>query len=148
MNATQWLGLALSVAAPTLKDPPKKEAEVVGEWQVESLVIGGKVIEQPAGAPVRYSFTKDGKWVISRSGKEVGGKGRAYKTDPKADPPTIDLLSEPGNPDGPFNLGIYAIQGDTLTLCMSTANLARPTKFEPAGAPRVATYVFKRVKQD
>src|SRR5262245_5095876 len=120
MNATQWLGLALSVAAPTLKDPPKKEAEVVGEWQVESLVIGGRVIERTAWSPVWCSITNDGECVISGSGKEVVCKGREYTTDPNADPATIDLLSEPGNPDGPFNLGIYAIHGDTLTLCMST----------------------------
>lgn len=90
MNTT-LLGLALVVAAPNLKEPPKKAPEIVGQWTVESMNLGGK---QNAKAPTEmiYEFTADGQWLIRRDGVTLKSAPREVKYDTKANPPTIDVV--------------------------------------------------------
>ena len=118
MNTTILLGVALCVSAPTLKDPPKKEAGVVGEWVPESMTLGGNKMTTPVG--VRYELTADGQWISHVEATRVGMPApRHYKLDAKADPPTIDFIT-PTPPEGARTdpiFGIYKVEGDTLTVC-------------------------------
>ena len=142
-----FLGLALTAGAPALKDkeePPTPE----GEWEVQSVTSNGG---QSAVAPgLRYTFTADGKWLIHRNGKETSpGLARGFTTNPKANPPSVDLFTNTAAANGSRLIGIFKIDGDTLTICGTrTKGAERPTKFEaPSGSGNVL-YVLKRAKKE
>src|SRR6476659_8621880 len=132
MNAI-LLGAALALGDPALKDPPKKDLGIVGEWALESTMLGGKAGK--VASALRYEFTADGQWIIRREGTEVKSAPRQYKVDAKANPATIDVAAPTPGGGGvlpPGMLGIYKIDGDTLTICYAPGGGERPTTFEPA----------------
>jgi uncharacterized protein (TIGR03067 family) len=99
---------------------------------------------------MRYEFTADGQWFIRRDGAAVKSVAREYKVDPKAKPATIDMATPVPANAAPFHpmLGIYKIEGDTLTLCYSTGGGERPKSFEPEAGARVVVMVLKRAKKE
>ncbi|HJZ93158.1 MAG TPA: TIGR03067 domain-containing protein [Gemmataceae bacterium] len=147
MNATVLAGLALVVSAPALKEPPKKPHELTGEWVMESTTVAGTTRPAPGGELV-YEFTKDEKWLIRRAEKELAAANRGYKADPKAETPTIDLMTDVTRPDVTRREGIYKIEGDTLTICLANVKQPRPTRFESTAGDRNLIYVLKRKKKD
>src|SRR5687767_543850 len=86
MNTT--LFLAMTLAAPALKDPPKKDVNLVGEWIVESQITNGRQLNSTYER--RYSFTNDGQWSMTTKGKAIGS-GRTFTIDTKTKPAAIDL---------------------------------------------------------
>ena len=143
------LGVAILVGAPGLKDPPKKDPAIVGEWIVESMVVGGNGPVIAPNGKMWYQITSDGKWVPRRpDGANTGGE-RHYSVDPKADPPAIDI-DIPPKADGAQlrpSLGIWKVVGDTLTICFANSGDERPKAFEATG-PRTVVMVLKRAKRD
>jgi uncharacterized protein (TIGR03067 family) len=139
------LVLALTVAAPALKDRPNKAADLTGEWVVESSVANGR--PRPGGKELqRYVFAADGTWTVYRGERKLNGD-RAYRVDVAADPPAITLKYEPAEQDGREALGIYKVDGDTLTLCYTrTGSGRRPTAFESAPGSGVNLIILKRAK--
>jgi hypothetical protein len=84
MNTMLIFGLALGIAAPALKDPPKTDPAIVGEWVPESLTVGGKGGKFAAG--LTYEFTADGKWVTHRDWADAPiTPPRDYKLNPAVD---------------------------------------------------------------
>ena len=146
MQATLLVGVALTLGAPALKDPPTRDAPgLVGEWEVESTLVAGRPRAQ-AGQPLRYRFTADGKWYSYRRDRRDGAAERAYHTNPKADPPSIDLVINPADQEPSVNPGIYKVEGDTLTVCVRGRSSGRPTAFESSPAVPTTLYIFKRVR--
>jgi uncharacterized protein (TIGR03067 family) len=138
--------LALTVAAPGPKDPPKKDPSgVVGDWvYVKIVTAGGDGPDPPEG--LTMTFTADGMTAV-HSGIEKP-RFTPYKADPKKDPPEIDFLPARTNPDAPGGYGIYRIEGDTLTLCLPYGdNTIRPTAFESRAGTEVAIITLKRAKK-
>src|SRR5687767_8467006 len=135
----------LVIAAPGPKDPPKKGPALVGEWTRVSYTFAGQA--RPVGdPPLTYAFTAAGEWAMYRGARKPGDRAGAYAADPTLDPPAIDLTPEPGRGgDRPIR-GIYRIEGDTLTLCVSHGGGARPASFESNVANGTTVYVFKRVR--
>lgn len=146
MNTVVWLA-ALVVAAPIVKVKPVPAGDVVGEWRVESTTIGGRQTKSPV--PLVYTFTKDGKWLVHRDGEPLAPTlQRGYEVDPKAGPPTFDLITNTAAVNGARFRGIFKLDGDTLTLCGTRArDAARPTAFESAEGSGHTLYVLKRVKK-
>lgn len=149
MNAI-FLGTAILIGAPALKEAPKKENGIVGEWIPESMTMAGKAAKAPTSA-LRYEFTADGKWIIRREGKDGPGTPREFKVDTKADPNTIDVGSPAkggvaGAAGGLSMLGIYKVEGDTLTICFAPGG-ERPTSFVPDENARHMVMVLKRAKK-
>jgi len=146
MYASLLIGLAVGFGAPGAKDPPKKEESIVGEWVGESMVRGGKVRPVPEGG-ITFNFTADGKLLISEGAngeRQVG----TYKADSKKSPAEFDLTPPAEKSDKPV-LGIYKLDGDTLTLCVSDDDgAARPTRFESPDGTRVMLLTLKRAKKD
>src|SRR5690349_18013713 len=99
MSPSLLTALALAVGAPAAKDPPRKEASVVGEWAVESAVVGGKRDDPPAGTT--WTFTADGGSVLSVAGGKGAGPGPStYTADAKKDPAWVDIAAGPkGTPN-------------------------------------------------
>jgi len=139
------LVLALTVAAPALKDRPNKATDLTGEWVVESSVANGR--PRPTGKePQRYVFAADGTWTIYRGERKLYGN-RAYRTDPAADPPAITLKYEADLQDGTEAPGIYQVDGDTLTLCYSRSGVpSRPAAFASPAGSRLNLVILKRAR--
>src|SRR5688572_11344223 len=83
MNWSAAIGLALVIAAPGLKDPPKKGPSLVGEWSCASIAFGGAVVANPGQT---FEFTPDGKVHNRKPGPDGFIKVGQYKADPGKDP--------------------------------------------------------------
>jgi uncharacterized protein (TIGR03067 family) len=140
------LVVTLALGAPALKDPPTKETGLVGEWELETVATGNNPPKppRPKGAGVtRYVFTADGTWIVYRGERRLGDD-RAYFTDPKSNPPAIDLRYEPAEQDGRLSRGIYKVEGDRLTLCVARGDQPRPKAFESSPDAPATIYIFRR----
>jgi uncharacterized protein (TIGR03067 family) len=145
VNSVLLLVAALTVSAPALKEKPKAAAdEPTGEWEIQGITVSGR--QTVFNGQVIYSFTKDGKWAVSRDGKATGIELRV-EFDAKAAPPTIDLISNPQAATS-RQQGIYKIDGDTLTICVRRGKAERPTAFESPEGSGVTLYVMKRVQKE
>jgi len=134
--------LALAVAAPAAKDPPRKDPPtVVGEWVGETAEAGGMPRPAPPGGAA-MEFTADGKAVI-REGAKPPRTG-VYTADPKRAPAEIDLTWSAGGQDVAL-VGNYKVEGDILTLCLSVGG-KRPAKFESPAGSDCMLMTFKRAK--
>jgi uncharacterized protein (TIGR03067 family) len=135
------LALAVAVAAPAAKDPPKKDPPtIVGEWLGEKAEAGGKPLPVPPGG-VTMEFTADGKVVIKEGPKPpVTGE---YTADPKKAPAEIELTPAKGKDI--TLVGIYKVEGDALTLCLGVGG-KRPDKFESPAGSEYMLMTFKRAK--
>ena len=143
MNAAVLFGVVLAVGAPGDKEAPKKgPPSIVGEWDGEKAVRGGQERPIPDGG-VKATFTADGKLIFKEGNKDP--EEGSYKVDAKKDPAEIDLT--PPREDGTL-IGIYKIDGDTLTICLSEKGSAdRPTKFESPDGTNIMLVTMKRVKK-
>ncbi len=127
------IGLSVIVAAPAPKATPKKDPPgLVGSWTLQKAEFGGMAL--PAGAmmigELSLTFNADGTIVATKGGKPEPDQSR-YTHDPKKSPAEFDLTeSRPGGKDMVVH-GIYKIDGDMLTLCMTPMG-ERPKKFESA----------------
>jgi uncharacterized protein (TIGR03067 family) len=126
-------------SAPKPKDAPKTApANLIGQWKAESS--RRKIAPLPPG-DLTVTLTADGK-----TEGRIGGKTTSawtFTCDPKKDPAEIDLTREA--PLGVPLPGIYKLDGDTLTVCVSTGRRQRPTSFDPTEGPGVMRTVYKRV---
>jgi uncharacterized protein (TIGR03067 family) len=144
MNAIPAVCLALTLAAPGSKDPPKKDPPtIVGEWTIVRVSAGEGVAPVPPPAATT-TFTADGKFEY-RTSKGVAYRSGTYTVDPKKNPAEIDLTGEAVQ--GVVRPGIFKLDGDTLTIGLGEAD-TRPTSF--GGSPGAAMYMYeyKRVKKD
>ena len=135
--------LALSVGAPAGKDAKKDPQTLVGEWAVETAVVGGKRDDPPAGTT--WAFTADGKSVFAIAGGPDSARG-TYTTETNKDPARVDVSA------GPKHLpmkGIYKRDGDTLVLCLVQDRDDRPAAFESkAGSHAILITLTKAKKKD
>jgi len=138
MNAT-LLFVAVAVGAPALKDAPRKEPSIVGEWAVESVNVGGKP-SKPASD--RWAFNADGSFAIYSDG-QPSKLPRHFVHDSKVSPSTLDLL--PNGGDAPSHLCTFQIEGDKLILSVGHDSKIRPAGLEPAEGATV--WVMTRIKK-
>lgn len=133
--------LALVVAAPGPKEPPKKDPAYVGQWVTETVTLGGRQIPGPA---MSVRIGADG--TMERRGPD--GKTEftgTFTVDLKPDPPYLDITVLNDKKVGRVAKGIFKIDGDTLTICTAQDD-SRPTAFvSPAGSNTVLM-VLKRKK--
>jgi uncharacterized protein (TIGR03067 family) len=114
------------LGAPIAKDSRNEEAKKLqGTWQKEV---------------VRYVIRGD--TIMSSVDGEVKGKD-TYEVDPNAKPPTIDLKMEK---EGGVALGIYSLDGDTLTICWTERGKVRPKDFSSKPGSGFDLFVLKREK--
>src|SRR5262245_48592851 len=127
----------LVIAAPALKDPPKKDSPIVGKWRQVS--VDGQ--DLPYFCLIEETFRADGTMILfKRIGRgEAEGSGR-YAADLTADPSHIDFMRDNGELT---SQGIFKVDGDTLTICFRVGGRSRPYEF---GEADTRTYVFERVK--
>ncbi|HKA07326.1 MAG TPA: hypothetical protein VKD71_08720 [Gemmataceae bacterium] len=138
MNIT--LLMALVIGAPALKDKPRPEPSLEGEWKVERF-NGGQF------------GTNQNVWIFSRDGiaeirDPTGASVRSqlsYTLSPGDQIKAIDVLEFRKNGNAELRRGVYKIEGDTLTASFTVDNTPRPTTLDLSADCYV--FVLKRVKK-
>jgi uncharacterized protein (TIGR03067 family) len=142
MLTTLTCVLALSIAAPAIKDPPKKDApSLIGRWAVQDGRNAGNPLPISAGE-MALTFEESGTLIMRIKTLEVTA---SYKIDVSKNPAEIDFIQPAG--DRNHNaLGIFKIEGDTLTIYSDDSGKIRPASFDlPAGNTDFSLFTFKRV---
>ena len=109
------------------------------------MTFGGNDVKSAKGDEMRFAFSPDSKLTITagKNKPEVG----TYKLDVKKVPAEIDTEPPTDSKDSRL-IGIFKIEGDTLTLCVVDRKKAdRPTKFESPKGSMAMLMTFKRVKK-
>ena len=134
------LGLVPATAFPA--DDAAKTLQ--GAWSAVKAEQDGK----PAGDLVghRLSFAGNRFDIRSKDGKDV--YAGTFQTSPGAKPPAIDFDQTEGSLKGKVWKGIYALAGETLTICDNAPDLAkpRPASFEAKQGSGYVCLTFQRAK--
>ena len=143
MTTTLLFSLTLGLGAPALRDKDPTQI-IYGLWEMEETPdqIKQRVIERSDG-PYRYRFFRDGTWQVYRGDKEVGER-RGFRFEPKTGLPTIDFNTPPAPKHCSVVLGVYKIEGDSLTICCSYPDVPRPTDLK--GGSLMYVHKMRRVK--
>jgi uncharacterized protein (TIGR03067 family) len=113
-----------------------------GTWIATSAVSDGKKV--PDEILKKFMLTvsfKDGKYTVVMAGDQV--EAGTYKTDASKKPAAIDLNITEGKDKGKSQLGIYKVEGDTMTIAMTSHDKKdRPKNFDASDMGEVT--VLKR----
>jgi uncharacterized protein (TIGR03067 family) len=135
------VGLLLGADQPT--DAAKKDLEKFqGEWKPEKaqrdgVDAGGDLLNKLL---VKYS----GETMVIDSGGARDDKA-TITLDPSKNPAAIDI--KPVGEGKDTALGIYKLDGDTLTLCWSRRGGERPTEFVSKAGTEQVLFILKRQKK-
>jgi uncharacterized protein (TIGR03067 family) len=135
--AALTLALGLSACATA------EMAALDGDWAGVQVLREGKPVPTLTGHFIQF---ESDHFQIAREGKVLFG-GR-YSVDPAASPPEIDLYQTETKMLAGTWRGIYALQGDRLTICDNAYGMdkPRPKRFEDCDAPGYILFRFKRAK--
>jgi uncharacterized protein (TIGR03067 family) len=139
-------GLLVSVAIPAASaddDPVKDELKRhQGTWVTTSSIFDGQPAAPELVRSIRRIVTDD-HVVWERDGKRFAGT--TIVLDPKKEPKTIDVIPDGGPNRGEPILGIYKLQGDTITICMAGPAQPRPKEFKAEKGSGYSLRTFERV---
>lgn len=139
-------------------NPGKSANNLLAEAEMKKLQGAWQVIKwedesgQPASADEMKDFTLsfDGDVLTMRKGKDDQGTKCQFRIDPAKLPKWIDM-GMPAISDGATVLeGIYSLEGDALSLCITSGlmnNVAppRPTEFKTNPNEKYAVLVLTRI---
>lgn len=134
-------------AAVTPADEMKK---LQGTWQVTKFIESSEKPAPPAEVEEMTFEFKDDQLRISKVKNVRGPEPFKYALDPSKTPGAIDVyfLGDPRKPTE----GIYKLEGDELTICLSGAVVdgkmpPRPREFKASKANFYVLFVMKKVKR-
>jgi uncharacterized protein (TIGR03067 family) len=114
---------------------------LAGSWVVSSTTIGGVADPQLVG---RTATFVDGRLTFrSKDGDEHSG---TYTQDAKASPADIDFVPADGPHKGKLLKGVFAVDGDELTICLGKEREARPTTFSKKTGEQSVLLRMRRTK--
>ena len=111
---------------------------IQGTWDIVST---GKAGEPESASGRQFIFTAD---IMTFIVNEMSRPGIKYNLDATKKPKEIDTSHEldPGKPI--IQLGIYSLNGDTLSMRLAPAGAPRPARLEPKAGE---FFLCKRVKK-
>ncbi len=140
------VGLLLGAGAPSPKekeDAAKQEQQKLqGTWKPASIENGGE--KRPEKDLKHFTLTVAGAKMTAKDGDELLDES-TFTLDPSAKPKTIDLTSTGGPDKGKAHKGIYLLEDDTLTMCV-TDGKERPDAFVSKATSDFTLIVLKRQK--
>jgi uncharacterized protein (TIGR03067 family) len=115
-----------------------------GEWTMVSLEQRGVKTRDEVVGLMKLTVKGD-QWIVSRQGQDREQK-YTIRIDPSQNPKTLDLTNNAGNREF-ASLGIYKLEGDTITLCRTTetGDIDRPREFKTTPEEGILV-VWKRAK--
>ncbi|MBC7931253.1 MAG: TIGR03067 domain-containing protein [Rubrivivax sp.] len=125
---------------------PAEEArkELQGTWRATKAERDGEAAGDVVGH--QLSLTGDRFQLRSKDGKPL--YAGTVRVDTSAKPAAIDFEHTEGELKGKAWKGIYALDGDTLTICDNAPDMdkGRPAAFEAASGSGYVLITFKRAK--
>ena len=145
------IGLILVLATPLAlvadnADEVRKELKSLeGKWKAVEMEAGGTPLPSDG---INFTYT------VAPNGKAIGESTQgvyqaAIIVDPSKSPRTIDNLHETGAQKGKKQYGIYKLEGDKWTVCMTRPGVTegdRPKDFDTKDTANVV-FVFERLKE-
>jgi uncharacterized protein (TIGR03067 family) len=117
-----------------------------GTWRAVAGEVSGKKVPDEVVKTLQATFTFTGnRYTIEVQGK-LYERG-SFKIDARKAPKTIDLSCEEGKDKGKTQLGIYRIEGDTLTFALTVNSKERPSDFVSTETNNVQITVCRRLRQ-
>jgi uncharacterized protein (TIGR03067 family) len=122
--------LSFSVTAQDAKDDLIKQEweKLQGTWVLAALEVRGKVVPEDELKGATAKLIIAGRKASIQEGTvtlEV-----SLTIDPAKSPKQIDIRRTPPGQEAHTALGIYRLEGDTLTICHDPRGQQRPTKFK------------------
>ncbi len=144
-SAICWLILGTSLAPAFAQRAEEAANQLQGSWTATKAERDGKAADDVVGN--RLSFTATRFQIQSNDGKAL--YAGTVRVDPGAKPAAIDFEHTEGALKGKAWKGIYALDGDTLTICDNAPNLdkARPASFEAKSGSGHVFVTFKRANR-
>jgi uncharacterized protein (TIGR03067 family) len=139
-----WLilgtGLVIAFAQPT----EEAQKQLQGTWTATQAERDGQAADDVVGH--RLSLTGNRFQIQSKDGKPL--YAGSVRVDPSAKPAAIDFEHTEGALTGKAWQGIYALDGDTLTVCDNAPNLdqGRPAAFEATRGSGYVLITFTRAQ--
>jgi uncharacterized protein (TIGR03067 family) len=136
-------GLALTLAAPALKTPPKGESSAIeGSWNLVEWVHSGNTMLIIEGSAMQ--LLPGGKRMWRNGPGEF--EERAYKLIAKTSPPAVDLIRPLDGQELLVHLCIYKIDGDELVICVGATGGERPSTIDASAGSGRMLMKYKRAK--
>jgi uncharacterized protein (TIGR03067 family) len=120
----------LLLAADTDDDVRKELKALQGKWKAVAVEAGGKPFPKDAIPDFTFVIAADGKSTGKMSKSEYSA---TITVNPTKDPKTIDNRRESGAQKGKMQYGVYKLEGDKWTVCMTAPGAAesdRPKSFD------------------
>src|SRR5262245_279891 len=144
MIMMSWLILATALVPAFAQQDGQANKKLQGAWTVTKAQRDGKAADDVVGH--RLTFTGNRFEIQTKDGKQdyVG----TFDVDSRMKPAAIDFSHTEGALKGKTWKGIYALDGDTLTICDNALNLdkPRPTTFEAKAGSGYVLVTLKRAK--
>lgn len=141
------VAIPLLLGADNGDDVHKELKALEGKWKVVAMEAGGMSFPKESVPDFTFIVAADGKSI----GRSPASEYQATITvDPTKSPRTIDNLHESGAQKGKKQYGIYKLDGDKWTVCMTRPGVAeadRPKDFATKDTANVV-FVFERLKED
>ncbi len=136
MNA--YLFLVVTALTLVAGKPEGEREKFQGTWKVSRIERNGK--PEKSLFAIKISFQRDKIFAIVGT-REPEPKG-TFRIDPGQEPKAYDVTT----PEGLLARGVYRIEGDTLTVCLSSPDDERPKTFTTKPDDGRTLIVYKREK--
>jgi len=136
------LAVVLSIMQTAKGDGPKDSDAIQGSWLASAAEIGGKPFPDEVRKSIKLTL-KDGKYTVTLGNSRDQG---TIKLDPSAKPKALDITGTDGPNKGRTILAIYALNGDTLTICYDLSGKSRPTEFKTTEGSQLLLVTYQREK--
>jgi uncharacterized protein (TIGR03067 family) len=137
--------VGLIAAAPGTKDEKDALKKFEGDWVFSSWDHAGNPLPAEARETAKWTVKGEKYTFEFNDLKEEG----TIKLDPGKKPATIDLAITEGEDKGNSQVGIYKMDGDTITVCLAPPGAKdRPTEFKSTEENGYILATIKRAKKD
>jgi uncharacterized protein (TIGR03067 family) len=141
-GAMCWLMLGMGLVPAFAQSAEEAQKQLQGTWLATQAERDGKGADDVVGH--RLSFTGNRFQIQSKDSKLL--YEGTVRVEPSTKPAAIDFEHTAGTLKGKAWKGIYALDGDTLTICDNAPNLdkGRPAAFEARAESGYICITFTR----